>query len=133
VRDMYKLGAGEMWIDLREVDFPVGETTVAVDLGIGEANVLVPPEVCVSTETDVGVGVVEWFGREDGGVEVDFERQAYEPGQPRLRIVSDIDIGALRVDDDPLDFEDHFRGFRGDRFDGPLEGFDRRQDCRETA
>ena len=46
----YRLGMGQMDIDLRDVKLPAGETAVDVSLGIGEARLRVPAGACVNTD-----------------------------------------------------------------------------------
>ena len=46
---------------------------LGVDLGIGEARVIVPEDVCVATDAEVGIGEVRSFDRHNGGVDVDFD------------------------------------------------------------
>ena len=98
LRDRYELGIGDLEIDLRQTDLPGGDVPLEVDLGIGEARVLVPDDVCVATTADIGAGNVETFGRDTGGVDVDFEEYAdASPATTRLLVDADIGLGALRV------------------------------------
>ena len=60
-------------MDLRDTDLPKGDVPLDLDVGIGEARVIVPDDVCVATDADVGVGNVAMFGRDHGGVDVDYE------------------------------------------------------------
>jgi hypothetical protein len=58
VRPEYRHGIGELQVDLSGLDIPAGtsvETTV--DLGIGSAEVLVPDDVDVLVDGEVGVAV----------------------------------------------------------------------------
>ena len=50
---------------------PAGDVPVQVDLGVGEARVIVPEDVCVATDAQVGVGEARTFGRHNKGVDVD--------------------------------------------------------------
>ncbi len=62
VRDEYTLGIGELDVDLSGLDIPAGtvvETTI--DLGIGSAEVLVPADVTVVVDGDVGIGEIRLF------------------------------------------------------------------------
>ena len=98
LRDRYELGIGDLEIDLRQTDLPSGDVPLEVDLGIGEARVLVPDDVCVATTADIGAGNVETFGRDTGGVDVDFEDiPDASPATTRLLVDADIGLGALRV------------------------------------
>ena len=98
VRDRYELGIGSLVVDLRDVDLPAGEHRLEVEVGMGEAVVLVPDDVCVSTAADLGIGGVRVFGREGGGIDVDWEDEQSPPaGTPRLVVAADIGLGALEV------------------------------------
>ena len=50
MRDTYELGMGELVVDLRQTDLPAGDVPVEIDLGIGEARLIVPEDVCVATD-----------------------------------------------------------------------------------
>ena len=60
-------------LDLRQTDLPPGDVPVEVDLGIGEARVLVPDDVCVATTPQVGMGEVRVLGHSNEGIDVDVE------------------------------------------------------------
>ena len=98
VRDKYEIGAGELTLDLRDVDLPPGERTIHFEVGMGAAKVLVPEDVCVSTTAELGMGGVEVFERDGGGIDVDWEDVRTPPeGTPRLIVDADIGLGALQV------------------------------------
>ena len=48
-----------------------GDVPLKVRLGIGETRVLVPKNVCVATDAQVGIGEVRTFDRHSGGLDVD--------------------------------------------------------------
>ncbi|MFN3219746.1 MAG: PspC domain-containing protein [Acidimicrobiales bacterium] len=75
VRDRYELGIGELEVDLSGLDISPG-TTVAttVDLGMGSAEVLVPDDVEVTVEAEVGIGELRVFGVEENGFGNDLRR-----------------------------------------------------------
>ena len=101
IHDRYELGIGELVIDLRDTDLPAGDVPINVDLGMGEARVLVPEDVCVATSADIGMGNVAFFGRDNGGVDVDFDERPNADGDAtRLLVDADVGVGELRVDDD---------------------------------
>lgn len=117
VRDRYELGMGELTVDLRQADLPPGDTRIALDLGVGSARLVVPEGVCVATAADVGVGVVESFQEENGGVDVTFEDQrSAPPGTSRVLVDADVGVGEVRVgrsllgDTRAFDFEDRHGG-----------------------
>jgi hypothetical protein len=105
--DSYELGIGELVIDLRETDLPAGDVPLRVDLGIGETRVIVPEDVCVATSADVGVGNVRFFGRDTGGIDVDFEEAPdSDPATTRLLLDAEVGVGQVRVSDDWLGLDD---------------------------
>jgi phage shock protein PspC (stress-responsive transcriptional regulator) len=127
----YRLGAGRMEIDLRGVDFGRAQRRLDVSLGMGEAVVIVPRNVCVATEANVGAGMARALDRGEGGVDVHLREQPAAPaGVPRLTIAGDLGMGALQVVDDPREVEDHRGpGGRHDRGEGFGDrGFDRDED-----
>ena len=108
IRDRYEVGAGSLTVDLRDVDLTADERRVHVDVGMGKAVVLVPDDVCVSTEADLGMGGVQVFDRDTGGVDVDFEDERTPPaGTARLIVDADVGLGAVEVAHD--DYDDHPR------------------------
>jgi phage shock protein PspC (stress-responsive transcriptional regulator) len=105
--DGYEMGVGGMRVDLRDVELPPGRTELPLDLGLGEIQVLVPEDMCVTTDAAIGVGAVDAGDGEQGGIDVDVvDRRIPAPGVDSLHIDADIGIGALRVGD-------HFREFIG--------------------
>jgi phage shock protein PspC (stress-responsive transcriptional regulator) len=92
LRDRYELGIGQLVVDLRNSSIPAGDTPLKVRVGVGQALVLVPRDVCVTSTADVGGGHVDVLGREGDGVNVDFEdaRRARTGGK---RLVLDADVG----------------------------------------
>jgi phage shock protein PspC (stress-responsive transcriptional regulator) len=117
LRDRYELGVGELVVDLRDTDLPRGDTPLRVDLGIGEARILVPEDVCVATRADVGAGAVSLFGHENGGVDIDRDDDRAAPaGTSRLVVDADVGMGELRV---AHDNDRHFgrAGFGSDHDD----------------
>jgi predicted membrane protein len=105
MRAGYELGAGELEVDLRDVDLPAGTTKIDIDLGIGHAVVRVPEDACVSSDVQIGAGHAELFGRASDGLDVDIAQAATPAGDgPRLVLDGELGIGALEVvrGDDPL-------------------------------
>jgi phage shock protein PspC (stress-responsive transcriptional regulator) len=98
VRDSYRLGVGHLVVDLRDARLTPGDHRIKIRLGVGGAELLVPPGVCVSTDSHVGIGGTSVFNRNGGGIDTDWtdERSAPE-GTPRVVVDGDIGIGALIV------------------------------------
>jgi phage shock protein PspC (stress-responsive transcriptional regulator) len=104
VRSGYRLGAGRLEIDLRGVEFPPGDTSLHVGLGVGELVVLVPDTVCVATLAQVGGGYVGALDRDSGGLDVNWVDRPSPPRRvPRLVLDGRVGLGALFVADRPFD------------------------------
>ncbi len=98
VHDGYRIGAGEIVVDLREVKLPAGDHRLKVGVGAGHALVLVARDVCVASTADIGMGGVEVLGRDGGGVDVTWNDSRRAPeGTPRLVLVGDVGVGFLEV------------------------------------
>src|SRR5215208_2969738 len=67
LRDRYELGIGELIVDLRQTDLPPGDVPLQVDLGVGDARVIVPEDVCVATDAHVRIGEIRTFERNNHG------------------------------------------------------------------
>jgi phage shock protein PspC (stress-responsive transcriptional regulator) len=95
----YRLGAGELVIDLRRMDWPkTAVVAVKVDAGTGHALVLVPRDVCVQATTHAGLGYVNVLGEEFAGADVDDQTGTVSRhAGPRLVLDGDVGIGALEV------------------------------------
>ena len=76
----YEMGVGSMKVDLRDVDLPAGRTDLRLDMGIGEIQLLVPDDLCVTTDAQLGIGAVNTGDGEQGGVDVDVtDRRSVDP------------------------------------------------------
>jgi cell wall-active antibiotic response 4TMS protein YvqF len=96
--DGFELTAGQMRLDLRDVAFPAGTTRTKVDVGFGEATVIVPRGVEVVVDGRVVAGQVESFGRAEDGLGVDTtQASGAGPRAPRLEIDGRVGFGQLRV------------------------------------
>jgi phage shock protein PspC (stress-responsive transcriptional regulator) len=122
VRDRYELGAGELVLDLRDVEF-TGDRRVELEIGMGHAIVLVPEDVCLSTDARVGAGALEIFDRQSGGIDVDWEDdRAGLAGAPLLLLDAEVGLGKLDVDHDPSRIDDeHWNGGWRNRDSGDNE------------
>jgi phage shock protein PspC (stress-responsive transcriptional regulator) len=98
LRDTYQLGMGELVVDLRQTDLPSGDVPLGIDLGIGEARLIVPDDVCVATDAQVGVGEVRTFERHNEGIDVDVEDLPVASADTtRLLVKADVGVGSLRI------------------------------------
>jgi phage shock protein PspC (stress-responsive transcriptional regulator) len=98
VHGKYRLGMGELDVDLRDVDLPAGRTTVKLDLGIGGAVVRVPENACVASNVDIGAGAGSVLGHVNDGVDVAYASDSEPKGDaPEVYIDADLGVGALDV------------------------------------
>jgi hypothetical protein len=117
VRNEYELGMGSLTVDLRGVEFPTGDRRLKLKVGIGEAVLLVPENVCVASEAQVGVGDAEVFTQNQSGVDVDWQDpRVAKPTMSRLVLDASVGVGHLQVGYDRNSWQGfRFRGY-GDRF-----------------
>jgi phage shock protein PspC (stress-responsive transcriptional regulator) len=97
--DRYELGVGRLVVDLRELDWSqkVPDVDVEVDLGVGEAAVIVPESVCVSPDVHVGAGEIELGSGRTDGVDLEEVSTSTSATSPALMLEGEVDLGALRV------------------------------------
>lgn len=89
----YRLGIGRLDVDLSELEIPPGETaTVEVELGIGEARVLIPDGVDLRLEGDVAVGELEILGDEENGIRNELSIDTESP-ETTATLVVDLSVG----------------------------------------
>jgi hypothetical protein len=114
VRDTYRLGAGRLIVDLRDAQLPPGDTPLKLKLGVGEAVLVVPDNVCVATKAKVGMGVVDSFDHSNGGVDVDWSDEPSAPvGNARVLVDADVGLGRLAIGHSVAAAEaDHGRRFQ---------------------
>jgi phage shock protein PspC (stress-responsive transcriptional regulator) len=102
----FEMGMGSMKVDLRGLDLPAGRTDLPLEIGMGEIKVLVPDDLCVTTEANVGMGAVNIGDGEQGGVDLNLDDQrSVSPGVPHLHVIADIGVGALLVGDRFYDWD----------------------------
>jgi phage shock protein PspC (stress-responsive transcriptional regulator) len=98
VRDSYRLGAGHLVIDLRNAHLTPGDHRIKLRVGVGEADLIVARDVCVSTDSHVGIGGVNVFEHTGGGIDSDWQDERTAPeGTPRVVLDGDVGIGAVTV------------------------------------
>lgn len=101
--DGFAVGLGSTTVDLTAIDLPRGETVeVPVHVGAGDLTVLVPVDVPVSAQVEVGAGSIDWrvdgdWSSESGvGRSTSFESQAVQDGET-ARIHVTIAAGAGKI------------------------------------
>jgi phage shock protein PspC (stress-responsive transcriptional regulator) len=94
----YRLGAGELIVDLRDLKLPSGDHPLNVRIGVGHALVLVPKDVCVASSATVGIGGVAVFDHAGGGMDVDWnDGRRARAHTARLVVDADVGLGLLEV------------------------------------
>ena len=95
----YRLGIGELELDLRELELPPGETRVSARLGIGDLVVTVPEDVAVAVTGKVRGGDMDILGREESGWHVRHRvvEPSFEKAERRLVVDATVGLGDLEV------------------------------------
>ncbi len=94
----YRLGAGELVVDLRDLELPPGDRRLSLAIGAGHVLLLVGEDVCVASSADIGMGGVTVFERDGGGVDVQWsDSRRASADTPRLIVDADIGLGYLEV------------------------------------
>ncbi|WP_201749794.1 PspC domain-containing protein [Micromonospora sicca] len=97
----YENNFGDAVLDLRGVDFDKKETQITVAINFGEATVVVPPNVDVTTVADVNAGDATVFGRRSGGMDGNLRESTDVgpdgPGGGELRLLIHVNAGNLEV------------------------------------
>jgi phage shock protein PspC (stress-responsive transcriptional regulator) len=100
--DGYKLSAGRLWIDLRDVPFQPGSTTrLPIHVGMGATTVIIPETVCVQARAQAGAGVVNVLGHQQQGADLDYKVSGATSRSPRVFVDAHVGLGAFEVVHDP--------------------------------
>ena len=97
VRDQ-ELGIGQLVVDLSELA-PGGPVAVSAEVGIGQLEVELPPDLPVRVRATSGIGEVEVFEEQDGGFgsEVDHVDDGFEGATASLDLELSVGIGQVTV------------------------------------
>ena len=91
----YQLGVGDLFVDLRNIRLPVGETKLTTRVDVGGLRVIVPPGAAVRVKADVRLGYLNLFGESNDGRNVD--DAVTERGARVLVLDAHVGAGSLRV------------------------------------
>jgi phage shock protein PspC (stress-responsive transcriptional regulator) len=102
LRPEYRLGVGDVDLDLRGMALPAGATNVKLVVGVGSARVHLPDDACVTTDAEIGAGAADLPGDGDHGLDIAVPASAAtaREGHPLLRVQADVGVGYLQVDRD---------------------------------
>jgi len=95
LRGSYKLGIGEMILDLRNVPFTKAETHVKARVDIGRLRVIVPRDVALQVRGDAQLGEVHILGKSDDGRHA--RSSIVQSGNHVLVLDTHVGIGQVRV------------------------------------
>ena len=102
--DGYKLGTGQLVVDLRDLPWKQGQTIAAsAHLGIGQLIVSVPSRVCVVGHATGKAGELIVAGDVSHGIDPDVNQGSPTTNAPRLDLKADIQIGQMIVTDESPD------------------------------
>ena len=106
--DGYKLGTGQLIVDLRNLPWKPGQTVDATaHLGIGQMIVSAPPNVCVIGDATGKAGELVVAGQVSHGIDPEVSLGTPTTNAPRLHLDAEIQLGQMIVtDQDPLRIED---------------------------
>jgi hypothetical protein len=96
--DEYELGVGNLVVDLRGLQVPVGTTAVEARLGVGELAVELPDGVSVEVVASSGLGEVQVLGQQEGGFGSRIDATSEVGGDRRLRLDARVGLGQVRVE-----------------------------------
>lgn len=104
----YELGIGHLVVDLRSIDWQPGDVvSLDVDLGVGQAVVAVPEDLCVVTDISANLGAINAAGDHTAGFDPSHELNHGVDTTPRLELEGEIDLGEFRlVNDDNADVDE---------------------------
>jgi predicted membrane protein len=94
----YELGAGDLLVDLRQLQVPPGTTAVEARVGVGELVVEVPDGVSFQVVASSGLGEVQVLGEQEGGVANRVDATVEAGGDRRLELDLRVGIGQVRVE-----------------------------------
>ncbi len=89
----YRLGIGNLQLDLSDLAVEPGLTRIEAHLGVGDLNVIVPSGVAVHVLTHVNWGDTEVLGRHDDGHDI-----TTEVGPSKAPLELDLHVGAGQIE-----------------------------------
>ena len=95
LRNSYKLGIGEMTLDLRDVRFTSPKTHVKARVDIGDLRVIVPQNVALQVRGDAQLGEVHILGQSDDGRHA--KTSVVQTGKHVLVLDTHVGVGQVRV------------------------------------
>ena len=91
----YKLGIGNLRLDLSGLKFPAGATTIKTRVDVGQLQVIIPEGVALKVHAHTQAGNVDLLGDEMDGTSVD--RRIHQKGTHVLVLNAHVGAGNLQV------------------------------------
>jgi phage shock protein PspC (stress-responsive transcriptional regulator) len=99
LRPGYKLGVGHMVVDLRFTHLTPGDHLIKLRLAVGQIEVYVPQDACVTTRAHVGMGDTEVFDHTNGGIGIDALDVHTAPARvPHVILDAKVKVGSVRIE-----------------------------------
>jgi len=98
IRTPYRLSAGELVVDLSDLDLRGQSVTIVASVAAGNLQLIVPRDVAVDVDAHVGAGDIQAFGRLSEGFDID--RSFSQPGREgagRLVVRAQVGLGQMEV------------------------------------
>jgi phage shock protein PspC (stress-responsive transcriptional regulator) len=96
LRSEYRLGIGELTLDLRGTEFPAGETRLVVRVDAGAIRVLLPEDVALRAGTAAKLGEIRLLGRRAEGWKV---REGLDETGPRVLVLdAEVGLGEIEIE-----------------------------------
>jgi hypothetical protein len=93
----YEVGLGKLELDLTHLDFTGEIPDLEVNVGIGDATILLPPGVAVEVRGDVGIGRAEALGQSNEGIGTSIGIHDDGAGAGHLDIELNVGLGSGQV------------------------------------
>jgi lia operon protein LiaF len=92
-------GAGDITIDLTATVLQAGENSIICNLGMGDVEIIVPPNVPLKASCNAGIGDIHIFGRHSDGFGARLEHQDadYPNADRKISLTVKIGLGDIRV------------------------------------
>lgn len=93
LEDEYQLGVGQLFLDLRDVDLEGTTQHVDVEVGMGQATVIVPPDVSLDVTGEVGIGKAVALDVRSEGIGREVEASELVDAAGKLIIHFEVGVG----------------------------------------
>lgn len=92
----YRLGIGDLELDLGALQLPKGETHVGTSVDVGDLQIIVPKDVALQVHAEAQAGYVEVLGATDDGSNADID--VTETGDRVLVLDAHVGAGSVRIE-----------------------------------